>query len=585
MGARNACALALGLVVTSGCGQVDPQDDEADPDLVGSYQNVDVLVGSCSFAYGVVSVTSQASQTITVGKRSVDSVILVNGEVCSSTTNPPIPADATKMKRLVIRGSASDETLLLSLQNGLFAPGVSNADAGGIAIDMGGGADTVNVQGTASADTFYVGADGLAFNSDNYKDITYANIESLVLVLGAGADTVIATNSKPTRGVSGSARLPLSVFGGVGNDIILGGTGVDSLYGGPGNDSISGGAADDYIYGEEGLDTIQGSETADGSDIIDCGDEAPNTSVDMVSYDKRTRAISVTMGAPGSGGESSELDSINANCEGLAGGSANDTLTGNANANTLLGGPGDDTLTGAAGNDTLNGSDGNDTFNEEALATGADVFIGGAGIDLIDYSGRSANLNVTMDGANADDGAAGESDNVKADIENILCGSGDDEITGNTSGNRITGGAGNDRLNGGGGPDVFLEEAASNGRDSIVGGLGMDLVDYSARTGDLTITMQDDIANDGELNEHDGIGSDVENLKAGSGNDSITGNALVNVIEGGRGNDTISGGDGDDTLDGSDRTSTNNISCGAGADLALNAGLGSYAADCELTGI
>ena len=45
-------------------------------------------------------------------------------------------------------------------------------------------------------------------------------------------------------------------------------------------------------------------------------------------------------------------------------------------------------------------------------------------------------------------------------------------------------------------------------------------------------------------------GAFIENLISGSGDDSITGNSLGNVIEGGLGNDTIKGGSGDDILDG-----------------------------------
>ena len=45
-------------------------------------------------------------------------------------------------------------------------------------------------------------------------------------------------------------------------------------------------------------------------------------------------------------------------------------------------------------------------------------------------------------------------------------------------------------------------------------------------------------------------GAFIENLISGSGDDSITGNSLGNILEGGLGNDTIKGGSGDDILDG-----------------------------------
>ncbi|HEX5658487.1 MAG TPA: calcium-binding protein, partial [Polyangiales bacterium] len=279
----------------------------------------------------------------------------------------------------------------------------------------------------------------------------------------------------------------------------------------------------------------------------------------------------------------------------LTGGAGDDTISGGDGNDHVRGGPGADTLNGDAGNDSLdggaavdalNGGAGDDVFDEEASPSGGDTLIGGLGVDLVDYSARTANLTVSMDGAAADDGAANENDNIKADVENILCGSGNDDITGNTLANRITAGDGNDVMRGGGGNDTFVEGTLANGGDSIEGGLGVDLVDYSGRTADLTVTMGDDLANDGALNEHDDIAADVENLRAGSGNDQLTGNALANSIQGGLGNDTLGGNEGDDTLDGTDRSgATNDISCGPGADVALNAGSGAIAVDCELHGI
>lgn len=587
-----AAALALAMASVAGCDGSEAGEDEDLPAELGTaYQDLVPLVGSCRFVAGVVTVTSTSAQTVVISKRAVDSVILVNGADCKTTATPTLPAVAatgTTMKKLAINGSSADEALILDFLGGFFSPGVASAGSGGIAISLGAGTDSVSLQATAAADALYMGSDGLSFNSDNYKDITFAGVESLNVGLGRGADTFTATNAVVTKGVSGAATLPLAVFGGEGNDIIVGGRVNDTLYGGPGNDTLSGGLGVDSLHGDEGADLLQGGAVTDGDDTLDCGDESPaNTSVDIVSYSQRTNAITATMGAPGSAGEAGESDQVDANCEGITGGPGNDTLTGDANSNRLAGGPGNDTLTGKAGDDSLSGGDGNDTFDEEAAPNGADVLIGGAGIDVVDYSARTTALTVTMDGSAGNDGAAGEGDNVKADIEDILCGSGNDDITGNILSNAISGGDGDDLLNGAGGGDVFREGAAPNGADSFTGGTGIDLVDYGARTDALTVTMGDGLANDGDVatGEHDNIGSDVENLSAGSADDDLTGNDGNNVIEGGLGDDQISGGAGDDQLDGTDRgPASNDISCGSGDDIALDPGLGSYAADCELKG-
>jgi Ca2+-binding RTX toxin-like protein len=63
---------------------------------------------------------------------------------------------------------------------------------------------------------------------------------------------------------------------------------------------------------------------------------------------------------------------------------------------TAYGGIGDDHFTGGAGPDAFFGGDNNDTFNMDALADGADVYSGDLGIDTVDYSNRTAAVNVDL---------------------------------------------------------------------------------------------------------------------------------------------------------------------------------------------
>ena len=62
---------------------------------------------------------------------------------------------------------------------------------------------------------------------------------------------------------------------------------------------------------------------------------------------------------------------------------------------------------------TLDGGDGNDRL---AGGTGADAFVGGPGTDTADWSGRTQPVIASIDGA-ANDGEAGEGDNVGTDVE------------------------------------------------------------------------------------------------------------------------------------------------------------------------
>jgi Ca2+-binding RTX toxin-like protein len=79
---------------------------------------------------------------------------------------------------------------------------------------------------------------------------------------------------------------------------------------------------------------------------------------------------------------------------------------------------------------------------------GGDTFAGGRGADTADYGERSEDIVVSLDGVGRD-GAAGERDNVLADVEGVNGGDGNDVITGSFRANRLFGGGGNDTLSGG----------------------------------------------------------------------------------------------------------------------------------------
>jgi len=118
----------------------------------------------------------------------------------------------------------------------------------------------------------------------------------------------------------------------------------------------------------------------------------------------------------------------------------------------LQGEAGNDTLTGGAGNDLLIGGDGLDVMDGQG---GADIFAGQNGTDRVDYISRTGPIDASLDGQ-ADDGAAGEHDNILDDVETIRGGSGNDSLVGNGNRNFLIGGPGNDVIfgQGGAGDDV-----------------------------------------------------------------------------------------------------------------------------------
>lgn len=117
---------------------------------------------------------------------------------------------------------------------------------------------------------------------------------------------------------------------------------------------------------------------------------------------------------------------------------------------------------------------------------------------------------------------------------------GKDTLIGGGQNDYLTGGSDDDKLDGG------------KGDDNLHGDSGKDTADYSNRTYNLNITL-DNNANDGAASGgHDNVWDDVENVKCGSGNDVVYGSSKNNKIEGNDGKDTIYGQSGNDTIYGND---------------------------------
>jgi Ca2+-binding RTX toxin-like protein len=544
------------------------EEANADDPIAALVEHMTALATPCTFnvTSGLMTVTVAAGETAIISRRATDSVIVQNGVACATA------GTAATVKKIAVTGSAGDETIVVDYSNGLFATGTTSATSG-IAVDMGGsaGADVFGIRGTVAADTVTFGASGIAVNIDTSKDITLTTEpDSYTVSLADGNDTFTSAGGTTVGvGTVYAGNKPIVVYGGAGNDTFAQGaviTKKEEIHGGTGTDTVSYGLR---VAGSPVTVTL-GAGANDG--------DTGGTEVDDINSD-----VEVLTGSDGN----DTMTAATGAAVTINGGKGDDTLTGDSGIDTLNGELGNDILAGKGGNDILNGSDGDDTFNEDTDANGADVFNGGAGTDTVSYASRTVGVTVTMDGVAGNDGKTGasENDNVKADIENIVGSGFDDIITGNVSANRITGGLGADTMTGGDGDDVFPQgtdpAAAALDSDTIVGGLGVDEVDYSARTAALDITL-DNTADSGDQSltapEHDKL--DVENATGGSGADTMVGNNGVNELSGGGGADDISGLDGDDIIDGGGGTNT--LDCGAGdGDIGFNQGASGTKSNCE----
>ena len=349
-----------------------------------------------------------------------------------------------------------------------------------------------------------------------------------------------------------------SITGGSGNDELEAGRGSDTVNGGPGDDSIVAAAC-------AGTSPCPGR---DGTDVLIGGD-----GTDAVTYFLRSGGVTVSLDGEANDGEPSEFDNVSSDVEKLTGGSGPDLLTGNDVANVIDGEGGDDVVSGGGGADVLSGGnggadevhggDGDDSLSG-GLAGGADVLSGengddflarawggipypadlsgGAGADTVSYSSSFGAVNVTLDGV-ANDGESGVNDNVRADVEHLIGSRGDDTLVGNAAANVLDG---------------------REGADLLVGGDGSDTVDYSARLGPVTVTL-DGTADDGERpapypsggpRENDNVAADIEIVRGGSGHDTLVGSGADNVLDGGGGDDLLDGRGGADGLTGGDGADT-----------------------------
>ncbi len=377
------------------------------------------------------------------------------------------------------------------------------------------------------------------------------------------------------RGLGGLDNLigdngPDFLYGGTENDTLQGGNGNDQLFGEANddnlngsfdNDALTGGPGNDVEIGASGNDTFLEGATPNGNDTLD-----GQFDLDTVSYAARTARVVVDPDGVADDGDpaASEHDNVTAAVENLTGGAGNDNLTGSASPNSLIGNLGADNLIGLDGGDLLMGG------------LGTDVMEGDLGTDTASYASHTAGVVVTIDGV-ANDGATGENDNVKTDVENLVGGSGNDSLTASGAPNVIHGGGGNDWIAGGlgdddeygdNGNDTFTEGAATNGADDFFGGADNgpatigDLVTYNQRTTSIRVSIDNtaldgaDANNDGIPEENDNVHTDVESVRGGPKGDYLVGSSGPNQLYGLTANDFLDGGLGPDALSGGSGTDT-----------------------------
>ncbi|HEX8104185.1 MAG TPA: hypothetical protein VF533_16320 [Solirubrobacteraceae bacterium] len=288
--------------------------------------------------------------------------------------------------------------------------------------DATAAADKVTVSGPAGGvytlrDTGRAVQAGAGCAQNGATDVTCpaGSVAGAVLNLGDGKDSAGVT-----------ASLPATLNGQIGDDQLTGGPKDDVLNGGFGRDRLGGGLGADDLSGGPDADTL--------------------------SYATRTGAVAVDLDLQKDDGSALDQnadgrrDWARADIENLTGGAGNDHLVGDDDANVFDGGP------------------------------GADLVLGGFGLDTITYASRTAAVSVKLDQTANDGGTidqkAGSTERDNVYVDNVIGGAGADAITGNADPNVLTGGGGTDTISGLGEADeIFAKDGKA---DSIVCGGGAD---------------------------------------------------------------------------------------------------------------
>jgi Ca2+-binding RTX toxin-like protein len=379
-----------------------------------------------------------------------------------------------------------------------------------------------------------------------------------VLVSGGGADTMEGGEGNDLLTVAPTADLldgaPVPTGTGDVAATLHGGDGDDTLVGGALGDTLDGGYGDDRMVGGDGDDTYLVDSDLDT--IVETNEGALNGGIDTVHATVAEAILGAHVENLILVGQGSDNGLGNALANTITGNANDNTLTGLDGADTLLGLSGDDTLDGGEGNDVLDGGDGDDVLDG---GTGDDALTGGAGNDHLASGGGSD----TLDGGEGNDVlTTTPSTNGIATSTNLWGGAGSDFLSGGSLGDTLDGGTGADTMEGGAGDDTYTV-------DNLLDVVVETNVGPDAGGTDTVRTALSGLA----------LGANVEHLTltasgAGTGNalhNTLTGHTGADSLSGLNGNDSLVGLDGNDTLDGGN--GDDSLSGGVGDD-HLNGGSG-----------
>jgi Ca2+-binding RTX toxin-like protein len=311
------------------------------------------------------------------------------------------------------------------------------AYTGAFSVFDGRDGDWINVSTTAGATKYVtVGINGI---NRSFGNALASDVALLSIICGDGGQLVDLSSCSVTEFTrQGAGTL---VYGGNGNDFILGSDLSDAIYGDDGADTIYGYAGDDGLSAGSGV-----------GDFIDGG-------AGWDAIDGSSQGFSYLIG-----GDDDDVIVASGTSNTLDGGSGNDILYGGSGSDFLADGPGNDQVYSRGGDDLFYGGGGEDYFyagpgnNHYTLSNVVgDVYIfDDEGNDVLDFNSDSRYLNIDLTQLSQ---AVTSDLNLTlskwtsgvAQIESVDGGNGGNWIIGNDLNNFLSGGSWYDHFEGGDG--------------------------------------------------------------------------------------------------------------------------------------
>jgi Ca2+-binding RTX toxin-like protein len=333
-----------------------------------------------------------------------------------------------------------------------------------------------------------------------------------------------------------------------GDDLICAGRGIDAIVGRGGTDSIDGGQGADSISGGTGADLIR---TGKGFLNFVSGDGGNDSirggpGLDIVDYFTARRPIRADLAAGTATGHGNDLFH---RVDGISGSDFGDTLNGDSGPNVLIGGGGDDLLASggnAATLETPSLASASDILAGDGAGRGRDgndVMTGGAGVNVMSFSGARSKMNVSLQ----DGTASGEGEDTFSEMNVVIGSYFDDTLIGDDGDNAFQPLDGDDIVEGAAGRDVTVFTLAL--------GVNVDLA-TGGTTGegrDSLVSIEDVWASD--FNDQlDGDDND-NRIYAFGGADRVAGHGGNDLLDGGPGLDSLDGGPDSDSCLGGEQTS------------------------------